>query len=92
MVNSVMVLTASRKKLMERKKQYQRDYENAVREIDEEIRHIDEALKLIDKAAQPYLCKACGGTGQRSRLDGAGSREDVTCEKCHGTGFSLPNP
>ena len=89
MVNSITILASRRRNLVEQKTRLKREYENSVRDIDNEISHIDTALKTIEKAAEPYKCKACNGTGQRTKADAAGGREEVTCEKCHGTGFDL---
>ena len=60
---------------MENKAQLKRDYEEAAREIDKEISRIDETFKTIEKVVAPYKCKACGGTGQHTGVDAAGSRE-----------------
>ena len=89
MPNSITILVLRRRCLVENKAQLKRDYEEAAREIDKEISRIDEALKTIEKTVAPYKCKACGGTGQRTGVDAAGSREEYPCKKCRGTGYDM---
>ena len=89
MPNSITILVLRRRCLVENKAQLKRDYEEAAREIDKEISRIDEALKTIEKTVAPYKCKACGGTGQHTGVDAAGSREEYPCKKCRGTGYDL---
>ena len=89
MPNSITILVLRRRGLLEDKAQLKRDYEEAAREIDKEISRIDETFKTIEKVVAPYKCKACGGTGQHTGVDAAGSREEYPCKKCRGTGYDL---
>lgn len=89
MANAITILTEKRRKLGERKTQLRRDYEQQVKELDDEIKHINDVLKTIEEAAAQYVCKVCGGTGVRSTIDAAGSRDEVPCECYHGTGFDV---
>lgn len=89
MANAITILTEKRRRLGDRKAQLRRDYERQVKEIDAEINHINDVLKTIEEAAAQYVCKACGGTGVRSTIDAAGSRDEIPCERCHGTGFDV---
>ena len=89
MPNSITILVLRRRCLVENKAQLKRDYEEAAREIDKEISRIDETFKTIEKVVAPYKCKACGGTGQHTGVDAAGSSEEYPCKKCRGTGYDL---
>lgn len=89
MTNAITILMEKRRRLTDRKTQLKLDYEQQVGEIDTEIKHINDVLKTIEEVASQYACKACGGSGVRRTTDAAGSRDEVSCERCHGTGFDV---
>lgn len=86
-MNSITILIKKREHLVAYKTQLKHDYEQQIAEVDANIGQIDTALSVIDKAAEPYRCKACGGSGYCYGTDAAGGREERRCEKCKGTGF-----
>lgn len=89
MNNVFIALSTKRKKLHERKLQIRAECDRQCRVIDDEIRQIDEVFDVVNKAFEPYLCPACGGSGNTRRCDAAGQMEDVECDACHGTGINV---
>lgn len=86
MANAMTILLQKRQQLYQEKQALKLEYERSIRSIDSELQHIDDAIKVINQAVEPYLCKHCRGTGTISCLDAAGSRDEQTCPRCHGTG------
>jgi DnaJ-class molecular chaperone len=81
-------LTGRLRNLQERRRKLQSDYERELAEIDAQIKDEQAALQRINEVLEPYICKQCGGTGQDSFMDAAGSRDWRTCKHCRGTGIS----
>lgn len=81
-------ISKKRSALVMRKQQLTRDYKAAVAEIDGEISQLDAAINTINEALAPHLCKTCGGSGEHTFIDAAGSRDSEPCPECHGTGIS----
>jgi lipoate synthase len=64
--------------------QYKRDIEN----IDQLIEAEKKTIAAIEEALAPVICKGCGGSGEESFLDAAGSRDTRKCRYCGGSGIN----
>lgn len=87
-VNIFSEISKKRSALVMREQQLTKDYKAAMAEIDREISQLDAVINTINEALAPHLCKACGGSGEHTFMDAAGSRDSEPCPKCHGTGIS----
>lgn len=88
-IDPIKALAAKRASLVSYKHKLQEDCNRQIREVDSDIASIDAALEVVRKAVEPYLCKACGGSGSRRQCDAAGQMDDVPCDACKGTGIDL---
>ncbi len=89
-MNNITCLTTLRRRLVERKEEYRKEYERNLAGLDKQIDEIDRTLGYLNDAVKPYICPHCNGSGSVRVPDAAGQCEDVTCRVCNGTGFKFP--
>lgn len=87
MKNQMLILSQRRASLVRQKEEYHREYLRRAEELDAQIKEIDSAISTINIIIEPYLCKRCNGEGCVHITDAAGSREEITCPSCSGTGI-----
>ncbi len=89
-MNNIACLTTLRRRLVDRKEEYRKEYERNLASLDKQIDEIDHTLSYLNDAVKQYICQHCGGSGSIRVPDAAGQCEDVTCRVCNGTGFKIP--
>lgn len=88
-IDIITKLTHRKTAIVAAKANIMRDAEAQCRKLDAELRSISKAIETINSAAQPFLCKSCGGSGEESYTDGAGSKDTKPCSACGGTGVRV---
>ena len=82
--NVITILTDKRARLLQQKRDVEKDYKQRASELDAEIAKINLTLDFVAKEIGAFLCKRCGGTGTIRVCDAAGSMNDETCPVCGG--------
>lgn len=77
------------RKMRDYRAQLIKEHEARLKEIDEEIAEEQKALDKLNELLEPYICKSCGGDGNESFTDAAGSRDWRKCRSCKGTGVNI---
>lgn len=89
MADVMLALSKKRNKLVNEKREIEKEYKRKIAELDNELKEIDKIYSVVNDAISEYICPKCRGTGSVRITDACGDTDDYDCSECNGTGIKI---